>query len=224
MKKIHLIGLALVAVFAFSAASAVSASAAEWLVESKALTGTESAEVTDEQEAGTTLLLEDMEAGPLKQGTDVLCEGSGKGLLLAGGLDEQLTAVASNCVNGSPKGACNNVEKVEAVNLPWKTELLSTTEDAITAGTGGNPGWLVECNTALGKKDDTCTTNAGKVLVESTEDGLIHIEFMETVLEAEQASCTEGKAHSGLVSGLLYLHWLLEISPGVFELMPISVS
>jgi hypothetical protein len=221
MRKIHILTLALVAAFAFSAVTASGALALKWLwlFEGKDVTSA----ITIDSVVLGKLLLEDMKAGPLKQASDIECEGTGEGTVLPEGLDEQTTALPTNCVIKS--GPCTSLDKVEAVHLPWSTELLgagteeSEALDDIPVGNGGNPGWLVECETALGKKDDTCTTAAGKTLVENESSGEVNVIFDETVEEAEEASCTEGEAHSGLVVGNITLHALLA---GV--LIPLSIS
>jgi hypothetical protein len=211
MKKIHVFMLSLVSIFAFSAVVASAASAEElsplWLVNGSPVPA---GGVTVDVEVGPSLLLlEDMQSGPLKQATSVECEGTGLGLLLPGGLDEQNSATPEKCVRETD-GACETLESVKAVNLPWLTELLSTetneTEDNITAGTGGEPGWAVECETALGKKTDTCTTDQGKTLL-SQEGEEINAEFLKEVEKTEEATCTEGspKTEAGLITGLILL-------------------
>jgi len=169
------------------------------------------------------ILLEDMSAGPLKQPTSVTCEGSGLGLLLPGGLDEVNSAVPVNCTRET-NGACSTLDSVKPVNLPWLTELLpfKTNEaiDDLYEGTGGNPGWAVECETALGKKTDTCTTNKGHTLISSTAEEELGAEFLETAEEPEWAECSEGSPKlNGLVVGTLQSMALIS---GV--LVPLTIS
>jgi hypothetical protein len=183
----------------------------EWLVNSVAVpAGGLTVDATT-----TKLLLEDMQAGPLKQATDVECEGTGIGLLLPGGLDEQNSANPVNCKRGASTGACTELLTVAPVNLPWLTELFpiseTEAEDALYEGTGGNPGWAVTCLNALGgTSTDTCTTNKGTTLL--TQEGEeIDSEFMESAPLANAAECTEGspKAEAGLTNGLVLLHALV---------------
>jgi hypothetical protein len=260
MRKIHILMLSLVAVFAFSAVTASMASATEFellcvedltsSVKPKFLTETTCLAGTPVNEEGawflgfewlvkgnvvpaagvtvdittTDIVLNDMSAGPLKQNTSVLCEGTGLGLLLPGGLDEQNSFNPEKCVR-VVDGACSTLLTFEEVNLPWLTELLpvGTTEneaqDMIYAGTGGNPGWAVICETALGTKTDTCTTNQGTTLL-SPEGEEINAEFLESAAESEWAECSEASPKlNGLVVGLVLLH-ALEL--GV--LVPLTIS
>jgi len=175
--------------------------------------------------AGSTkkLLLEDMSAGPLKQATSVTCEGGGLGLLLPGGLDEVNSAEPLNCARETD-GACSTLDAVRPVNLPWLTELLpfKTNEaiDDLYEGTGGSPGWAVECETALGKKTDTCTTNKGHTLISSTAGEEIGAEFLESAVEEEWAECSEGSPKlNGLVVGTLQT---TALTSGV--LAPLTIS
>ncbi len=227
MRKIQVILLALVAVFALSVVAASSAFAATeaalWLVSGAEVPA---AGVPTNLEVVSTkkLVLEDMEAGPLKQATSVECGGTGTGNVLPEGLDEQLTATPEGCVRKTD-GACETLESVAAVNLPWKTEVLQVTgsspelfEDALVSGTGGNPGWLVECETLLGKKNDVCTTNAGKTPLVNESSGEVLGTF-ET-RSGEEASCTEGTSKSGLVSGQVLAHALVS---GVLETLAASL-
>jgi hypothetical protein len=191
----------------------------EWLVNGNAVPATGvTVDVTT-----TNLVLEDMQAGPLKQATSVLCEGTGLGLLLPGGLDEQNSANPEKCVRVTD-GACEKLESVLAVNLPWLTELLpfgeNEAKDMLYLGTGGEPGWAVECETALGKKTDTCTTDNGQTLL-SQEGEELNAEFLKEVEKSEEATCTEGspKAEAGLVEGLVLL---MALESGV--LVPLTLS
>ncbi len=211
--------IALIAVFAFSVVAVSSAFAATeaalWLVKAEEVPA---AGVSIDLEVVSThkLVLEDMEAGPLKQATSVECGGTGTGLVLPEGLDEQLTFTPEGCVRKTG-GACETLESIEAVNLPWKTEVLQVTgsspelfEDAIVSGTGGNPGWLIECETLLGKKDDTCTTDTSKIPLVNESSGEVLGTFENRA--GEEASCTEGTSKSGLVTGEFWLHALIGVS------------
>ncbi len=222
MKKTHVLGLAIFAVFAFSVVLASSASAVEvpqWLVSSGVITlATElvDADLLPETEL---LLLEDM-----SNGADVLCEISKSlGWLLPNGLGE---IVEGECINTEAMAVCeaSPLPTVKPLHLPWTTELLEPTagnfELDITAGTGGPPGWETECNVfLLGKIKDSCTTNNGKVLLENLADGLVRAEFMETIEKTEQANC-EANKEVGLVVGLALIHALNSLE----ELLTLAVS
>jgi hypothetical protein len=205
MKRIHIIGVALVAMFAFSVVVASSASALEalWLINGQDIPTGQSWNANQNPVAGSPLLLEDMKAG-----VDVLCEGSGLVWLLPGGKD--LQAIASCVKPVVDAGTCES-PKVEAINLGWNTqlELMETSGiwlDAITGSTvaGVKPGWLVECTVPLiGKINDECTTNNGTVILTNNEStGIVEGEFPEAPeSKSEQANCTVGGAEEGLVVG-----------------------
>ncbi|HEY5194649.1 MAG TPA: hypothetical protein VIJ39_12355 [Solirubrobacteraceae bacterium] len=221
MKKIHVLGLAVFAVFAVFAFGAVAASASfgaevpQWLVSGATIAlGTE-VKTTLEMEAGNLLLVEDMKA---PGAPDILCEVTkATGVLLSNGADKQTTGECIKPVDD--KKVCTEIS-VKPVHLPWTTQLLSTSEDGITAGTGGLPGWEVKC-TVLGiPVTDICETAGGKTLLSTTEDGLIDVEFMETETAAEEAVCSLNKEKSGLVFGLLFLHALNAAG----ELVPVTTS
>jgi len=226
MKKIQILMLAVVAMFAFSAVVASAASAEEllplWLVMGEDVPA---GGVTVDVTVSGKLLLEDMSA--TGGAVDVECEGNGLGLLLPEGLDEQNSANAENCKLGTTKGQCSEVLKVEAVDLPWLTQLVqvgTAFEDNLFEGKSATekPGWLVLCLTVLGEVDDTCTTNEGKTLLTNNETtGEVESEFAESAAESEWAGCTQPKTtKSGLVVGLVLLHVLL---PGN-ELMTLAAS
>jgi hypothetical protein len=214
MRKINILMLALGMMLALSAVVASTAFAEEtllWLVMGEDIPATG---VTIDIPNVRDLLVEDTEAGPLKQATNIECGGIGMGVLLPEGLDEQSSLTLEKCTAGSPKGACETLESVSPVNLPWLTELLEPStvfEDDLYEGTGGNPGLKVECETALGKKTDTCTGKSSKMLLkEKVETEEVEAEFPESVGESERFSCTEGKEHSGLVTGLFRIVALLD--------------
>jgi hypothetical protein len=193
----------------------------EWLVNGNAVPATgATVDITT-----TNLVLEDMQAGPLKQATSILCEGTGLGLLLPGGLDEQDSMALEKCVRVTD-GACETLDSAKFTNLPWLTELLpfgteeNEAKDMLYAGTGGNPGWAIECETALGKQTDTCTTADGQTLM-SQEGEELNAEFPEKIENLEAAECAQAvpKAEAGLVFGLVLL---MALESGA--LVPLTLS
>jgi hypothetical protein len=121
-------------------------------------------------------------------------------------LIETVTILSSKFVKA---GACTVLESVQAVNLPWTTELYlagATFRDHILTETPEKaPGWLVECKTIFGKVVDTCTGNISTLVENTVED--VHTEFDAESL-AETANCTIGGANTGLTlvgGGLLAL-------------------
>jgi hypothetical protein len=176
MRKIQILGLALFAVFAFGAISAASALAvSEWLVEGAALTAPLASETEGllflvQLEGGTTVL------------NEIDCEGIFDGTIGPGATDKitevlnladaaigltALTGLALNCTVTKSAGALtdcrvNTLANVWAINLPWSTsiELMGGTTflDKLGPGTGGEPGYTVECEAVIGiRAEETCT-------------------------------------------------------------------
>jgi hypothetical protein len=212
MKAIRVLLVALTAMFALSVAVASSASAATepalWLINGGDVPAG-GVTVSIATEAGKKLLLEDMEP-LLNKPTAVECNGTGLGLLLPNGEDEQNSATPSGCVFETA-GECVSTGPlvVAAVNLPWLTRVVQITgsnpeefEDEIFAGTNGAPGWLTECTAvATGTKvDDTCTTAAGRTLLKNEANGEV-----DALFEPINALCTSANKSSGLVEGLVLI-------------------
>jgi hypothetical protein len=209
MRKTQISALMLFVMLAFGAfaASAWAEAIPEWLVNGSTISSGSSAEVVSETEAGSLLLLEDMKAS-VAGNPDILCELVEKGLLLSEGKDEAKEATCSKAVDDAH--ICSSA-KVAALHLPWTTQLLEPTEgvfvDDITKGTGGAPGWSVECVIALiGTIHDECTTESSATLVvKNLESGKVETEFMEAVSESEQANCSLGGSKQGLSAGKILI-------------------
>jgi hypothetical protein len=204
MKKIQIMGLALVAMFAFSVVAAGSASANEWLVKKAAIAAGASV-VVNITTKGQTLLLEDTATG-----TDVLCEGTGKGLVLPAGKDlqETVSVLVADCTLDAV-GSCTKLEAVGGVFLSWETALEEPKAkewlDKILKGTGGNPGWLVECNSILGKIDDTCTSTEGKPQATNLANETVELTFLAG---EPLATCSLFGGKTGKVEGPVILEAL----------------
>lgn len=196
MRKIQ-IGLTLVAVLAFSVAAVASASAMEWLVKGAAVAG--AVAVDSSTEAGNLLLLEDTGTG-----VDVLCEGTDSGSVNTAGKDEETVVTPSNCVVDTGAATCVKLLSVKAVNLPWTTQLEAGIRDKITKGTGGKPGWAVECEGPFKiKVTDTCVTETGSTAMANEANGTVDATF--DVHAGNEAECSVGGAKTGLVIGLVFL-------------------
>lgn len=157
MRKTYAVGLALVAVLAFSAAAVASASAAEWLLNGEPI---EAGVLVPAVTTGLLFLTD------LGSGVTVHCEGRFLGSVDAGGLDEITLAepltteadlIECEVTKEDPFGICKVgvIADVEAVNLPWKTELKAVgagVRDDIVNGGAGEPGYKVVC----GGQTDTC--------------------------------------------------------------------
>jgi hypothetical protein len=189
MHKIKIVGLAIVAVLAFGVVSVSSASAAEWLGKEggalKKLT------VAKKVNSEATLVLS-------SNGTELECEGMDRGTVGPGAADETtevlnkaLTSKVVVCKILKPGLAnCTAPAEAEAVNLPWKTKLVSATDDQLESSGAGNPGWKVKCGNGA---TNTCTKATAQLAV--TNNGLtVGLAFNAT----EVATCTLG---TGKVSG-----------------------
>ena len=141
-------------------------------------------------EAKGELLLEDMGAK-----TSVLATGTELGTVSNEGKDE-ITAFEVTSETLEEAGACKTPIKVVAVNLPYATQLVLVSGvelDQVRTGTkGGEPGWLVECESYIGKQDDTCLSNAGDTTVKNVSGGVEAL-FDETVEATCKGTLLSGK-------------------------------
>jgi hypothetical protein len=226
MKKIHLIGLALFAVFAFSAVSVATASATEllWLVDGEPIT----AEGGEPSETEGELELSDLKtalgvAKVLCSGLFVGTVGPGAHDLITGVLNlnsepianGDLTGLALDCTND---GNCPS-PLVWPENLPWSTTLeLMGSEleplflDLFSEDGFGLPAWEVDCTEPLiGLLEDLCEGETSVDLENMPEENDVLGTFNAAELEAEglNATCTLGGAGSGVVNspaaGLIFV-------------------
>lgn len=218
MKKIHILGVALVAIFAFGAV-ATSAFALEstWLEDAIKVAAAQEAKITGE------LALTDLNV-PVFGATTVLCSGILDGTIgpgkvdlitdilnLSGTLEEALAVLNSlevsetnsmlNCV--ADKGACQpegELAWVTPYGLPWDTEitLSGTTFLDLLLSEKGVPGYEVECeNPLVGKVTDRCQGNTSAGLF--NEAGGLLSEFNETL--SEKGNCSQGGSGAGDLVG-----------------------
>jgi len=199
MKKIHVLGVALVAMLAFGVVGAVSASATtlEWLANNVAIGTPLASETTGSLTLGSTNGL------GLKIEAVVLCVGAFDGTVgptvedtINTVLNVNGQAVALSCASVK---TCEGNSEVKAVDLPWLSRLekmsaIPTMLDVLESGGKGNPGWSVSCKTALGTVTETCTGVQGSSL-KNTKTGEVEGKF-EKELTAE---CSMGGADSGFV-------------------------
>jgi hypothetical protein len=120
------------------------------------------------------------------------------------------------------------VEKVEGVNLPWKTEVTEESGKLVTkilAGVSGKePGWKVECKTALGSETDECLSESASVaeklglVNEITKTSGIEELLVKAHLESTgEGKCSQGGAKAGKTAGTLAIllpGGALSIGPG----------
>jgi hypothetical protein len=214
MKRIHVIGIAFAAIFAFSMMSVSGASAFtlwDLCMEIKlpgeiglyndnncvTLGGTEDWEWLEVAETKidslpTTLTL-------ASNGTTIDCKGTSVGTIgpgAGGTVTTLLTEAGVEITETKPvecelltAGLCTAPVTARPVGLPWLTSL--TTSNDLLEGTS-SPGWAIKCNNGV---SNTCTR----------ADTLLTVENLQSELEVdlgfkklEEASCTIGK---GTVEG-----------------------
>jgi hypothetical protein len=192
MKKIHIVGLALVAVLAFSAFSVASASALEstWLVG-----GAKPAAAVASDSEGE-LVLEDLKGGLFLEDAAVKCQGTDEGTVGPNGEDKLTKVVVNACTN--VKG-CPAPDTAAPINLPWNTkvELIGAAfyDDLTSAST---VGYTVTC---AGFATDTCSIALATVLLKNGTGGEVLAEFSGTDANQPAANCTRGGTAQGLVNG-----------------------
>jgi hypothetical protein len=221
MRKLHVIGVALVALFAFGALTAVSASAitfllAEWLWNGSPVT-TELATNSEGE-----LLLEDTETTVGKAA--VLCSGVLHGWVGPNSLDwiSEVLSLSNVAVNTTPlaasglacsgqTGCGSSGTTVWAVNLGWETEVELGEDPSgqffillLPHAGGGNVGWEVECTIVGVKVVDECTTPEGVAQL-SLDSTTLLANFSEAITElagAKLANCSQsGGKETGIVEG-----------------------
>ena len=220
MKRHHVLGLALLALFALSAIMAVSASAvvtllAEWLDSGAKITVL--TPVTTEGE----LLLEDTKVLIVGK-VAVKCMGKLIGSVGPNGEDEVtevLTLTGGTSLLCTSQTACEEtgeVIPVKLVGLPWHTLLVliettpATYEDRIQQATAG---YEVECEADKIKSADKCTAvlNSGGLLKNGTTDA------MGEGSVSPNGNCTLGGSESGVIT-VLGTETLTALETGDLEL------
>lgn len=217
MKKLYVLGLALLGVLAFSAIGASGASAFTlWDECSKAAPTTEftNADCNVVGAGGwgwleitalttTESLLADVVLINLGFVTvEVLCEGFVDGSVGANGEDEvtELLNELHEPVTSTNPVLCTQIANCPEplaypVNLPWSTQLVATGDLLGPSAGHGNPGWHVRCD-GTGAENE-CTR----------EDTILSVENLEAELEVdltfpeEIATCTNALEKEGLVKG-----------------------
>jgi|ERR1700722_7169284 len=216
MKKIQIVGLTLVAVFACSAFAVTSSFAAgKILLNGGAVpAGGIPFSITESVE------MEDMKSvGP----PTILCSGTSVGTIAAGGatgsIIEFLTLAGEALEVGTGKkeylvecedmkSICSNPVDVTAINLPWSGEvekMAAGPEEYLLVGldvAGKDPGYSINCNSILGLVSDTCTAEAaGAQGVLKNETGGLLAEGSSNETTSPPGTCSVGGAKQALVIG-----------------------
>jgi len=206
IRKISVVGLALVAVCAMGASSAFALESV-WLV----ATAKPTAQVAVDSETtlianGGGLLLEDMKGGILLEAVDILCDGTDTGFV---GPDSTMSSLASeNLLETVTVNHCETMSgtcpepKVEAINLPWLStvELIGTAfyVNLVTEKSGATTvGYKVTCSII----SDNCEAPLGRALLENLTNGTVAAIFNPTDVNQPPATCSRGGAEQGLVEG-----------------------
>jgi len=219
MRKIQLLGVAMLALFAFGAFTAVSASAAyllaEWLVGGAAVTTELLSEISGE------LLLEDTK-GALGSPAMVLCSGILDGwvgpnslgwiseILTLGGVAVSNTVLSGQALECTAQTACETNTTV----LVWPIGLPSETEVELLEQTGGpffvvstvkQQGFYISSCLVLGvSAEDECTSTGGAV-AELTLSGTSLVATASTAIVelngGELGTCKNGGSETSVTEG-----------------------
>jgi len=200
MKKIHMISMALVALFAFSAVLVSTAAAettllSEWFIGGTAVTSLTLVEATGE------ILLSDT-----SNGSDVLCSGIFVGSVGANGEDE-ITEVLSLsnvlvtltapllCTSDATCEASTTDVEVAPEELPWHTLLYLDVSSSLFLDLVVKAGYSVTCLVLGIKVEDKCTTENASGEVKNVTGG---VEGKEEAL-SPLGTCSIGGAGTGEV-------------------------
>jgi hypothetical protein len=99
------------------------------------------------------------------------------------------------------KGTCGS-PTVEAIHLPWKTELTEIggeVRDVLKSGGTGLPGYKSTC-TVIIKVTDTCEAETNAGVGYSLTEGFAEVKFDP---KSPKATCTQSKEKTGTVEGTL---------------------
>jgi hypothetical protein len=223
MKKIQVLGVALIALFAFGALTAMSASAATFLLAEWLLNGNPiAAGASDLVEIPGELLLTDLK-GILGSPAMVLCSGILVGTVESGSLDlvTEVLNLAMEPIGSLPSGlalSCvaqegcetNTNPSVYPIGLPWESEaeLMEDTTtffvDLLKTKVAGGLGWEITNCLVLGtSNEDKCLTPEGIAelkLVGTALLGAFSSAFNE-LAGIKNATCEKGGAETGVVEG-----------------------
>jgi len=215
MKRIQVLGLALVAVvavsaFVASAASAVTFLLAEWLINGAALTGALAVEQTGE------LNLINTNAAGLGVRVEILCSGILDGTITTNGGGEitELLNLAKEAINLTPLTelgliTCTNTKNcteplVWAEELPWKTELqLMEDTESFFVDLIANGRYYAECLILGVSAAELCEAATTAVKITNIAEGL-DAEFSDAFQELAELplGICGGRAGTAIVEGL----------------------
>ncbi len=175
-------------------------------------------EVTGTEKTVTkgSLLLKDLDS-PLGV-SEVECWGEAAGTVGPGAFD-LTTSVTVNAKNCRAIKGCEKVESIEAVDLPWQTEVtepkVGEYVDLLNGDGKGEPGYKVVCKEVL-NFTDTCTNSGTEsLLLENKNTGgvLLVLATFQKLRKGICSASTLSSKESGEVSGSLAV--LLESGGGL---------
>jgi hypothetical protein len=186
---------------------------------------------------GFTIRLED--TGAIGGSSAIRC--SGPGLVSEVTLESGGRGKITKAEIGNPKTECERVEggckadeieKAEAVNMPWETEVFETEKKLLTYisssfATEKEPGWVFECNTLLGKQVDTCVSPSRKLLeLALLENRIIKNGGVEELLiySAARKSNSQHCSQSGSNTGHIEAYGAILLSSDASPLVPTGLG
>jgi hypothetical protein len=111
-----------------------------------------------------SLTVVDQPNGPYGAPWGITCEDAGEGTVSTGGAGTITKETLSKCAQ-SIDSECNGADSIEALHLPWKTQLysgsLESFSDLIAEGGGGAVAFNVKCESHGVKGEDTCEAPTG---------------------------------------------------------------
>jgi len=220
MRRLQLIGAALIAMFAIGVLTAASAFAAPEFLLAEWLVGGNKVETELNIETTGELLLEDNKA-PLVGKAAVVCSGILDGWVGPNSLDfvSEVLSLSAGAIGSLTSGtritclsetSCSGTILVNPLGLPWESEVELMVDsgetffaDLFAKAGGGTFGWEVECTIDGLKVVDECTAEHGvaKLLLSGAELlGEFSAAFTE-LAGLKFANCTQGGENSGVVEG-----------------------
>jgi hypothetical protein len=131
-----------------------------------------------------------------KSGEAVECKVTDEGKIGVEGKGEVTTISASECK--ALKLCEEGTVTVKAVHLPWKTQLKETEGNIrdTDSGSGGAPGWQLECHVIGIKLTDECTGESSGA-IENVSGGV------DVIMESKSAhlNCSIGGTEAGVIAG-----------------------
>lgn len=161
--RIKILGLTFVVLLAFGAPAALAASQGAWKVNGEELTAKHNFK------AEGTIEIEESHFG-----NGYSCPFVQEGTVGPGTVGEITGKKVFSCTyrRGTP---CESAIELEALNLPWKTELTTVNgvlRDEIKSGGSGTPEWMVKCKGPAGKYEILCTGAETSTRVRSASEGV----------------------------------------------------